>query len=333
MSIFRQNKNFLENPLYILDENAANIPGSLSEPIIWNDIPKYSISTSYKLPVKADQLVLYFFLLECQKANWVKKLRFTKYGILKACGIATNGKSYKRLEDTLMRLEKLHIAYDESFTTVSRKHGINHISSHFGIIDSWSKIQNSKKTTGKCEIHIRLSDEFVDVIRTHPFYQNLNFEHLKLLKTPSCFRIYELIVKAFYQRKSWSIDPMLFAEKIPLKVRWPSDVLRKTNSALKQINKVTTPMEYSVSQTKGKMKKKILTFKCKNLNAVPKKGQLHLPLIPVIPEEPVLKNMIPLNVRKIMTKMAMNSTDLPRLKKKHPEDYAKAMAEFNKTRN
>jgi hypothetical protein len=262
-TIFRQNKNFLSKPTFILDESRANIPGTKAERIVWAGISKYTLETEYKLPVKTDQIVLYFLLLKCQQSNWATKLQLSRYEILKECGIKPCGDSYERLEDTLNRLKKIHIKFHGSFTEVSKKSGVKYITASFGIIDSWQIISYSKQP-GKCKVRIRLSEEFIETIRCRPFYQTLDFEHFKTLKNPSHFRLYEILVKNFYDRNTWNISAMNLAKIIPLKVRWPSDLIGKIKPALKKINKVIHPIKLTMITKKNKKGETILYFRMSN---------------------------------------------------------------------
>ena len=98
----RQNKNFLDRPMFALDEIDAN---KLNH--VWSPSEGFKLETDYKLPTKTDQVVLYYFMLRSQELNWNTDLEFTKHELLKNCGISANKKSYERLDDTLKRWARI----------------------------------------------------------------------------------------------------------------------------------------------------------------------------------------------------------------------------------
>lgn len=271
-TVFRQNKNFLFKPIYILDEVKANKIGH--KVTICDGLKEYNLSTAYKLPTKKDQLILYYMLMKCQRLQWTNNIKFTKYEILKNCSIQTNSRSYDRLEDTLERWERIHIKFKDSFVKVSKKNGTTYIDAAFGIIDSYKIIKNDQQPYSKGLIMVRFSQEWLSLIQTSPFFQNLNFNYLKTLRKPLHFRFYEIIIKQFYSRKTWEIDAIKLAEQFPISVRYASDVTYMIKPALKKLNSVLKPVKIRLSVRSPKRGTAIYKFTIHNPSSQPLEQQI-----------------------------------------------------------
>jgi len=263
---FRQNKNFLDKPIFTVDEVNANKEGH-----IWKPVNGFRMETDYRLPARTDQTILYFILMKSQEQNWNPKLTLSKYEILKGAGLETGRQEYERLKDTLERWYRVRIYFENTFVNaangkVTKSHGA------FGIIDTYDF--QSQEGDGSTKIYIRLSSEWLEVLRTHAFFEMLDFRVIRQLSSPLSLRLYEILSKNFYKRDTWKIDSMKLAAMIPLQVKYASDCINKIKPLISQINKACGGEVWSLEIKKPVRGVAVLVFR-KDEKAV------HLP--PVLP--------------------------------------------------
>ena len=60
--------------------------------------------------------------------------------------------------------------------------------------------------------------------------------NIKKLKRPVSARLYEILVKTFKDREEWQIGIIKLPEKLTLSERYPSQILKKVNPAVNEIN-------------------------------------------------------------------------------------------------
>ncbi|MEZ4527701.1 MAG: replication initiator protein A [Desulfobacterales bacterium] len=226
----RQNKNFLNHPMFAIDEITAN----QEEKHCWSPVKGFRLETDYKLPTKTDQVVLYFFMLRSQELGWQPELVFSKHEILKNCSIPVSKKSYERLQDTLERWFQIRVYFQDSFVCAEK--GKTHkVSGAFHILDAYDSHQ--EKSAGRSKIHIRISPSWLNVVRSHAFFEMLDFRAITNISSPLSLRLYEILSKNFYQRESWKIDALKLAAMIPLQVKYASLCINKIKPLISQINK------------------------------------------------------------------------------------------------
>jgi len=225
--LVKQNINFLEYPLWF--QNSRLAENTLSEfGQTWSDREGYIYRSGYKMPVKTDGIFLLYLLLQSQKNNFTEKITLTRYQILKDCGKGLSKVWYDRLEESLNRWLRVDISFKGTFYN-----GENYSSMAFHIIDSWTLDKKTKK------LDIILSPRFLQMMCGKGFFKYINFTEFKKLDSPLATRLYEILSKTFYGRDIWEIDAMKLAEKIPLSLSYPSEVVVKIKPAINRINKHT----------------------------------------------------------------------------------------------
>jgi len=234
----RQNKNFLNHPMFAVDEITAS-----GEKHCWSPMEGFRLETDYKLPTKTDQVVLYFLMLRSQELGWQTDLVFSRHEILKGCGILPVKTAYERLEDTLKRWFKIGIFYENSFVC-AEKGKTYKVSGAFHIVDSYEF--QSQKADGRAKLYVHLSPQWLNVVRTHAFFEMLDFRAVRQLSSPLSLRLYEILSKNFYKRDIWKIDSMKLAAMIPLNVKYASECVRQITPLISQINKACGGEVYSL---------------------------------------------------------------------------------------
>jgi len=288
----KQDINFLEYPLWSINTRPANTV------IKWEDDDSFKFSCA-KLPTKVDMLILYYLLLECQNNNWSDKLVLSRYQILKGCDISISQPKYKRLEQSLDIWSSVYIKYSGVFYDDKKYQSIN-----FHIIDDW------KVKEGDTKVRISLNPLWVEKIKNSHFFKYISFTQMKSLRSPLALRLYELLIKTFYNRTKWEIDIIKLGQKIPMQEKYMSDIVPKIETAVKRIS-IKTDLNISlkiVKQGRGKGKF-IFTKKPKKV-----KKQLDLPM--GIPDE--VDFLIPDKFKKsssFIVNQIVNETDITTLKK------------------
>jgi hypothetical protein len=86
---------------------------------------------------------------------------------------------------------------------------------------------------------------YIQLLQESKFYKYIDFNAYKKLTKSLSARLYEILIKTFKDRNSWSIDIQSLAEKLTLEKRpqakayYPSDVLIKLRPAVKEISEKT----------------------------------------------------------------------------------------------
>ena len=157
----RQNKNFLNHPMFAIDEITAN-----EEKHCWSPVKGFRLETDYKLPTKSDQVVLYFFMLRSQETGWQTELVFSRHEILKNCSIPVSKRSYDRLNDTLERWFRIRVYFQESFVC-AEKVKIYKVSGAFRILEAYNSIHTKYffALSGKFEVSVKKIDDFQKSLR------------------------------------------------------------------------------------------------------------------------------------------------------------------------
>jgi len=238
----KEDKNFLEYPLWILDRRSSITKYSLEK-----DNGTYEISTSSnKLPDRIDKLILYYLMLVLFENNFEDEISVTRYRVVKnvfSCKGATF--YYNRILKSLERWHGISVKFEGIFFN-----GENHTTRGFHIIDSY-KFDHK---TG--EIMIRFNKNYVEQIKSSNYYKLIDFNEVKKLKRDISVRLYEILTK---QSLPWHIGVKKLAEKLTLNKKYPSDILSKLYPAINEINK-NTDLKVLFSSEKNKEGKTICIF-------------------------------------------------------------------------
>lgn len=256
----RQNKNFLNHPMFAIDEITAN-----EEKHCWSPTEKFRMETFYKLPTRTDQVVLYFLMLRSQELGWQNEIVLSKHEILKNCNIPVSKRSYERLEDTLERWFQIKISFKDSFVC-AEKGKTYKVSGAFRILEAYNFRQ--EKSDGRSKVHIHISSSWLNVVRTHAFFEMLDFRAIRQLSSPLSLRLYEILSKNFYERDTWKIDSLKLADMIPLQVKYASLCINKIKPMISQINKACGGEVYFLEIKKPTRGVAVLHFR-KEPKAVP----------------------------------------------------------------
>lgn len=218
----KQDINFLEYPMWMQNERFA------PDVVKWTDQEGYVFSCTSGTPTKVDMIFLYFLLLECQKQNWFNELSFSRYQILKSCGITPSKKKYQRLEESLEKWKFTGIKFSGKFYN-----GVEYETLSFGIINDWNIQKDDKK------IRIELNKFWIQKIQRSEFFKYISFNQMKQLRSPLALRLYEILTKTFYTRDTWEVGVLKLAAKIPMTEKYFSDIVKKIIPATKRISDKT----------------------------------------------------------------------------------------------
>ncbi len=243
--LVKQDINFLEYPLWMQDKYMAD---KQENGYIWRDRDGYVYRAGYKPPIKVDFLFLLYLLLKSQEKDWKEEVNLTKYDILHNCGLGTVKYWYDRLEESLNRWEFVRLQFQGTFYN-----GKEYQTLHFGIIDAWDIEKETKK------LRIRFSPEWLLRIKNSNFFQYINFEQVKALRSPLVIRLYEILLKGFQSRNVWEIDAVKLAKKIPMDKQHPAHIIPKIKAAVNRINEYSS-LKIKLTIRRPKRGKAIFVF-------------------------------------------------------------------------
>lgn len=267
----KQDVNFLEHPLWMQKSKKAD-----GQVVKWTDSDGYVFEAYGGVPGKVDVLFLYYFLMEAQNHNWNQDITVTRYQVLNVCGMTIGKAQRDRLKQSLEIWKRVTVAFSGTFYG-----GGEYSYMEFGVIDEWKIREKDKK------LEVRLNWSWLEKIRQSEFFKYISFSQIKALRSPLTLRLYEILVKSFYQRDSWEIGVIRLAEKIPMEKSemYFSIITRKIVPAVRRISDKT---ELSISvevvkQRRGQGKfifKKAVRQKPKQKELFPEKQPEALPEIP-----------------------------------------------------
>lgn len=219
----KQDINFLEHPLWMQETKKAT-----GQIVKWEDQDGYIFEASGGVPGKVDMLFLYYFMLEAQNHNWADKLTLSRYQILKGCGMNVGKSQRDRLKQSLEIWKRVIVAFSGTFYSGKKYHYME-----FGVIDDWAAREKDNK------LEIRFNQRWLEKIKQSEFFKYISFTQMKALRSPLALRLYEILVKTFYQRDTWEIDALKLAAKIPMEKKYFADIAPRIQAATKRISDKT----------------------------------------------------------------------------------------------
>lgn len=248
MRNIRQDINLLERPIWF---------PSKPEPIRKDEVYAYE-NNGYKIefvgiPNHTDVLFLYYLLSLSQENGFQERIYTTRYETLNNCLGNVGGSHYKQLEGALEKWKKVSVRFEGTFYD-----GENYQFMIFGIIDT-AEVKESG------ELYVRFNKEFLELVKNSQFYKYIQFEEYRALERPTSRRLYELLIKNFYNRRTWKIEVMKLADKmVPQELLnykvYPSHIEKKIGVSLEEINKKTS-MDIRFEMKRNKKGQKICVFK------------------------------------------------------------------------
>ena len=232
--VIKEDINFLEYPNWVLNRRSKATSWFIEKPH-----GKYEIDSPRGLPTHFDKLILYYLLYKLSEENQFQSLEIltTRYEIAKHIfgGKKISGKDkFDRIIASLKRWKGLSINFEGLFYE-----GDGYTIRGFAIIDEYVFHKTSKK------LYIRFNNAYIKQLQETKFYKLIDFEQYKNLSRGISARLYEILIKTFKERDSWSISLQALAEKLTLEKRkkakayYTHDVLAQVKPGINEINKKT----------------------------------------------------------------------------------------------
>ena len=249
-NLIKQDIGFLEHPLWMqnLEQDEKGFT--------WKDMDGYIYKSAGKAPTQTDGIFLYYLLQRSQKDGWNNKLELSRYEILKGCGFTDAKKNYNRLMESMERWWMLGIGFNGTFYN-----GEKYETLLFNIIDD---VELPAKKGSK--LKITFSEKWLYKIKESKYYKLIDFEELKVLKTPLATRLYEILSKTFKGRNEWAIDAHKLANKIPMNEKYLTHIIAKIQPAVKRITQKTN-LHIELEVRKKERGKAVLVFRRTNEQA------------------------------------------------------------------
>lgn len=149
----------------------------------------------------------------------------------------------------------------------------------------------------------------------------IDFSQLKALRSPLATRLYEILVKTFEGRPTWSCGAKKLAGKIPMKEQYPADIIPKIKTAVSRINE-KTDLQIKLTVRRPERGKAIFDFE-KLEPSAPEEASDKPKIIDVSKEAlPTYEELIGLMPEKEQGKKTLREL-IARKLRKHGADYVK----------
>lgn len=205
------------------------------------------------IPNHTDALFLNYLVGICEERGFQRKIYTTEYKVIEDCFGYRGGFQYEQLKEALKKWEGVSIEFKGTFYN-----GKTYQFMVFGIIDR-------ADIDEKGRLFVEFNSAFLEIIKNSQFYRFIDFEEYKSLEKPTSRRLYELLIKSFYNRNTWKIEIMKLADKmVPqelLKYKlYPTRMKKKIEISLEEINRKTA-MGIEFKMKRDKKAQKICVFK------------------------------------------------------------------------
>lgn len=172
-------------------------------------------------------------------------------------------KAYARFKETLRRWMSVKIRFHGSFRDGTDKNGkAIYCDSEIHVVDSF-KIRRG----GNATFTVNFNSDFIRLLRDSRFYSWISSKEYSRMKSPVAVRLFEILEKSYHRpvskdrknRPVFSIEATELGAMIPLKEKYPSQILRKVEHAFKQVEEATNG-RYELQVRKEKPKRTFFDF-------------------------------------------------------------------------
>ncbi len=223
-----------------------------------NKLAKQVITSKDRLPNHQDNLILNVLIHMAQK-NKKDIVNTTVYEILKNLGWSTGKKYYQIVRESINIWYNLGIEFHNCFYT----HENGHITLKSRIITHFEE----RMEDGKLEIHFQ--SKIFNLLIKNRFYTSLNIPDYKNLKSAFQRRLYEILIKSFNNKLSFTINWKRLKDKLEDESKYKAKFLEKLNRAIKAINektelKISIELIDDLIQFRLKNEEKVILFELLN---------------------------------------------------------------------
>lgn len=173
-------------------------------------------SDQYGLPTALDdEVILALIQLTSSQGFAAKKVHFTLYQLIQLLGWRDDGRSYKRLIESLKRWVGVTLEYDRAWWAKEER---SWESENFHILEEVTIVDRSRRERRKAafpEDPNAVKSYFVWNEKVYNSFlagnlKQLNFEFFKSLESSISKRVFRFLDKRFYLRRKWEFDLRVF---------------------------------------------------------------------------------------------------------------------------
>lgn len=176
-----------------------------------------SACSKFGLPTALDdEVILGLVQLTMAEGFTKRRVDFTRYQLIRLLGWRIEGKSYARLDKSLLRWLGVTLHYDNAWWDKTEKRWVNE---HFHLLDRvtlWRGSPSSGKPNGHGRKSTRASFTWNEVVfRSFQAgnIKKLDMELYRSLRLPTAKRIYRFLDKRFYHKRRMSFKLCCFAHE------------------------------------------------------------------------------------------------------------------------
>ena len=183
----------------------------------------------YTVPQRFDFITLLNLLHISQVQGWNNVIKISKIKLLRECGADVSGKGYARMRRSLCSWESSRCIFKNVFFD-----GKEYSFASFSVIQKW-RVENSSG-----DLEITIEPDFIQKVKESGFFHYLDIKEVIALPSHTAVRLFE-ILKSYYPRvKQWRCDAFKLANKIPLKRKYLSEIIKELKKSIVQINTATS---------------------------------------------------------------------------------------------
>lgn len=200
-----------------------------------------SASDKYGLPTAIDDEVV-LGLVQVTKADGFsdRRVRFSRYELIRLLGWRDEGRSYRRLEQSLKRWLGVTLYYENAWRDNAQKRWVD---AHFHLLD---ELVLYRRPTPHAGVSARSGDATASTFTWNEmvfrsfhagFLKRLDLNFYRSLKLAAAKRMYRFLDKKFYYVKTWRFKLPVFAcEHVGLSRRYDAAQLkRRLNPAIAEL--------------------------------------------------------------------------------------------------
>jgi len=213
--------NFAEHPIALLTDRVPKTQRTLIyEDTVYSPrrkklVPRKRViegSQEYGLPTATDDILILGLIQLTKNKNQFKQpdVEFTRLELIELVGWPNEGKSYKRVNDSLLRIKGVQYFYENAWWDARQKDWTTRA---FNILDN-VEINDSRITDGQGGLfpsRIKWNEVVFESFQAG-FLRNIDFKLCMRLKHPTSLRMYRYLGKQFYAQPELTFELKAFAE-------------------------------------------------------------------------------------------------------------------------
>lgn len=174
-----------------------------------------SASDKFGLPTPLDdEVILGLIQLTKQNAYIDRKVSFSRYQLIQVLGWRHEGRSYERLEKSLLRWLGVTLYYDKAWWDKDAQRWVDenfHVLDHVTLYDQERRLKKLRSSQSELPLSSFTWNEVVFRSFKSGYLKAIDLNVFRQLQYAAAKRMYRFLDKRFYHKSRWEFDLMEFA--------------------------------------------------------------------------------------------------------------------------